>query len=191
MVANGGALDASPADVAIADLDCGTQRESPESGQRAVRALGQVVPVIVLADQLSLPAAEFGTRCAAAIVPKPFDLKILLETETAPVASACRHCGMARGRGFLLDGRPLAGAFRSRWRGPTEWTYSAMQRAATFCAEHSRVISAERYTGLETEVARVDEVARLQPRAASPAERRVQPSGPNYVNWLSLLSEAS
>jgi DNA-binding NtrC family response regulator len=53
-----GAVDASPSDVAIVDVDCGSQRVSKEAQQRAVRALGEVVPVIVFAEEPSPAEAE-------------------------------------------------------------------------------------------------------------------------------------
>jgi DNA-binding NtrC family response regulator len=80
------ASNAGSSNVAIIDVWYGTPRGISNAHQQALRALGRSVPIIVLADETALGESSQAEIGAVAVLLKPFDIEVVLETVVR-----CRH----------------------------------------------------------------------------------------------------
>jgi DNA-binding response OmpR family regulator len=79
------AAAAGEADIVVADFWGGSQRTLPDSDRNDIRELGSYLPVILLTGRTwaaDTTAEELG---ACALLRKPFDLDVLLQTVDAAV----------------------------------------------------------------------------------------------------------
>jgi DNA-binding NtrC family response regulator len=73
-------IEVGSSDVAIVDVWYGNPRGIAEAQQEALRSLGSSVPIIVLADEIAFHQSSPAEIGAVAMLPKPFDIEVVLET---------------------------------------------------------------------------------------------------------------
>ena len=76
------------ADVVVADFWGGSQRTLPERDREEIRELGSYLPVVLLTGRTwaaDTTAEELGAR---AVIRKPLDLEVLLQTVAAALPKA-------------------------------------------------------------------------------------------------------
>jgi DNA-binding NtrC family response regulator len=84
------ASNAGSSNVAIIDVWYGTPRGISNAHQQALRALGRSVPIIVLADETALGESSQAEIGAVAVLLKPFDIEVVLETVARCLPSPSR-----------------------------------------------------------------------------------------------------